>query len=47
MGCMKEAATSLERRLVLLEWRSQSPDHPILPAMPETRYLKFGIFKVD
>ena len=47
MGCVKAAAASVERRLVLLELRSQAPDHPVLPAMPETRYLKFGIFKVD
>ncbi len=30
----------------MLEWRSAAPDHPILPAVPETRYLKFGIFRV-
>ncbi len=30
----------------LLDWRSAAPDHPILPAVPETRYLKFGIFRV-
>ena len=31
----------------LLEWKSASPDHPILPSMPETKYLKFGIFEVS
>jgi 23S rRNA (cytosine1962-C5)-methyltransferase len=30
----------------LLDWRSAAPDHPILPSVPETRYLKFGIFRV-
>lgn len=30
----------------LLDWRGASPDHPVLPAMPETKYLKFGIFCV-
>ena len=35
------------RNLSLLEWRGAAPDHPVLPAMPETRYLKFGIFRVD
>jgi 23S rRNA (cytosine1962-C5)-methyltransferase len=30
----------------MLDWRSAAPDHPILPAVPETRYLKFGIFRV-
>jgi 23S rRNA (cytosine1962-C5)-methyltransferase len=47
LGCVREAAGSLGRDLLLLEWRSQSPDHPVLPAMPETRYLKLGIFRVD
>ena len=35
------------RDLHLLEWRGASPDHPVLPSMPETRYLKFGIFHVE
>ncbi len=47
MSCVVEAASSIGRRLLLLEWRSQAPDHPVLPAMPETRYLKLGIFSVD
>jgi len=29
-----------------LEYDVESPDHPILPSMPETKYLKFGIFQV-
>ncbi|HKY34236.1 MAG TPA: class I SAM-dependent rRNA methyltransferase [Candidatus Polarisedimenticolia bacterium] len=47
LGCVHEAAVRTQRTLRLLEWRSQAPDHPILPAMPETRYLKFGIFEAD
>ncbi|HET9480590.1 MAG TPA: class I SAM-dependent rRNA methyltransferase [Candidatus Polarisedimenticolia bacterium] len=47
MGCIQEAAFRTNRVLRLLEWRSQAPDHPILPSMPETRYLKFGVFQVD
>jgi 23S rRNA (cytosine1962-C5)-methyltransferase len=47
MGSVQEAAFRTQRVLRLLEWRSQAPDHPILPSMPETRYLKFGIFEVD
>lgn len=43
---VQEAARRAGRRLRLLEWRHQSPDHPILPAMPETRYLKLGVFQV-
>jgi 23S rRNA (cytosine1962-C5)-methyltransferase len=44
---LSEAALRVDRRLKLLEWRHQSPDHPILPSMPETRYLKLGIFQVE
>jgi 23S rRNA (cytosine1962-C5)-methyltransferase len=41
--CAKEAG----RTISLLEWRGAAPDHPVLPAMPETKYLKFGIFRVQ
>ena len=42
-----EASARLTHRTVqLLEWRGAAPDHPTLPAMPETAYLKFGIFAV-
>jgi len=34
------------KKIRLIEWRGASPDHPILPSMPETKYLKFGIFQV-
>ncbi len=43
---INEAAVRADRRLKLLEWHHQSPDHPILPAMPETQYLKLGIYQV-
>ncbi len=41
-----EAAARCGRRLQLLERRGAAPDHPVLPAMPETAYLKFGLFFV-
>lgn len=44
---VQEAAFRAGRRLQLLERRQQSPDHPILPGMPETRYLKLGVFRVS
>jgi 23S rRNA (cytosine1962-C5)-methyltransferase len=34
------AARSLGRELQLLEQGGQGPDHPVHPAIPETRYLK-------
>lgn len=42
-----EAAWRAGRRLSLLEIRSQSPDHVVLAAMPETRYLKCVIARLD
>lgn len=47
LECIQTAAFRAERRLRQLEWRTQAPDHPVIPAMPETRYLKFGVFQVD
>jgi 23S rRNA (cytosine1962-C5)-methyltransferase len=40
------AARAAHRSLQLLEWRGAAADHPTLPAMPETGYLKFGVFAV-
>jgi 23S rRNA (cytosine1962-C5)-methyltransferase len=42
-----ESAQKAGRLLRMLEWRGASPDHPILLAMPETSYLKFGVFVVE
>ena len=39
-----QAAAAAGRRIQLVEWRGAAFDHPVLPAMPETKYLKFGIF---
>lgn len=41
-----DAAADTRRRLRQREWRGQAPDHPILVGVPETRYLKCGIFEV-
>jgi len=42
-----DAARDAHRTLRLLEKRSQARDHPILPAVPETSYLKCLIFDVS
>ena len=34
------AARDVRRQIRLIEQRSQGPDHPVLGAMPETKYLK-------
>ena len=41
------AARDARVRLMQVEYRTQGRDHPILPAAPETQYLKCGIFRVD
>jgi 23S rRNA (cytosine1962-C5)-methyltransferase len=35
-----KAARTLDKHLQILELGGQSPDHPVHPAIPETRYLK-------
>ncbi len=44
---IEKSAIDCGRQLTLLEWRGAAPDHPVLPGMPETAYLKFGVFRVD
>jgi 23S rRNA (cytosine1962-C5)-methyltransferase len=44
---VQEAARDAGRWLRLVETRFQAPDHPVHPAMPETRYLKCLMFAVD
>jgi len=46
MDVIQDAAKRTGRRLQLLDWRGAAPDHPVLPSVPETRYLKFGVFRV-
>ena len=41
-----QAAKSARKRLRQVEFRTQSPDHPILWAAEESYYLKFYIFQV-
>lgn len=46
MNVIIESSIIARKKLRLIEWRGASPDHPVLPSMPETKYLKFGIFQV-
>lgn len=46
MQILQSAALDAHVRLVQAEYRTQGRDHPILPAAPETQYLKCGIFRV-
>ena len=43
---IRQAAQNAHRRLRQVEFRTQSPDHPILWAAEESYYLKFYIFQV-
>ena len=43
---LHQAARDARKRLRQVEFRTQSPDHPILWAAEESYYLKFYIFQV-
>lgn len=43
---LQDAAQDAKRRLRLIERRTQARDHPVLAAMPETKYLKCVIAQV-
>ena len=43
---INKAAKDVHKRLRQVEYRTQSPDHPILWAADESYYLKFYIFQV-
>ncbi|MDI6767635.1 MAG: class I SAM-dependent rRNA methyltransferase [Bacteroidota bacterium] len=47
IGIINECAHKENRNITMLEWRGAAPDHPVLPSMPETKYLKFGIFLIE
>ena len=44
---VQEAAVDTHTQLQQVEFRTQGRDHPILPALPETQYLKCGIYRVN
>ena len=43
---IREAAQKTGRKLQMLIWQGAAPDHPTLPSVPETHYLKFGVFRI-
>ncbi len=47
LNVVAESAVKAGRAIRMLRMNGASPDHPTLPAMPETAYLKFGLFSVD
>jgi 23S rRNA (cytosine1962-C5)-methyltransferase len=47
IDCINTAAAKSEKQIQLVHYNSASLDHPQLPAMVETTYLKFAVFKVS
>ena len=43
---IQQAANDARVRIQLLDWRGPARDHPMLPAAPETNYLKCAILRV-
>ena len=41
------AAADVKRRVQVLEFCHQPPDHPVLVTMPESEYLRGCILRVD
>jgi 23S rRNA (cytosine1962-C5)-methyltransferase len=46
LSAIEQAAIKAKRDVQLLEFAGAAPDHPVIPAMPETKYLKFAIVAV-
>ncbi len=46
-GVLTEAAADARRRVTVLEWAHQPPDHPVLVTMPESEYLRGYILRVE
>ncbi len=46
-GILAEAAADARRRVSVLEWSHQPPDHPVLVTMPESEYLRGYILRVE
>ncbi|MBP1691922.1 MAG: Fmu (Sun) domain protein [Bacteroidetes bacterium] len=47
LDVVNSTARDCDRRLQQVFWRGASPDHPVLPGVPETHYLKFALFRVE
>ncbi|MHB1686865.1 MAG: class I SAM-dependent rRNA methyltransferase [Ignavibacteriaceae bacterium] len=43
---VNSAAAKLQKKIQLIHYNGASIDHPEVPAMPETVYLKFAVFRV-
>ncbi len=46
-GVLAEAANDAKRRVQVIEWSNQPPDHPVLVTMAESEYLRGYILRVE
>ena len=46
-GILASAAADARRRVTVLEWHHQPPDHPVLATMPESEYLRGYVLRVE
>ena len=46
INCINRAAAKSQRLIQLVHFNEASLDHPKLPSMEETSYLKFAVFRV-
>lgn len=47
LGVIGEAAADARREVTVLEFCHQPPDHPVLPWMPESEYLRGFVLRVE
>jgi 23S rRNA (cytosine1962-C5)-methyltransferase len=47
LNIISESSVKANRKMKLLYFSGASPDHPVLPSMPETQYLKCALFSVE
>ncbi|MFH1010674.1 MAG: class I SAM-dependent rRNA methyltransferase [bacterium] len=47
MELLADSVRKAKRQAVVICEGTQATDHPVLPAMPETNYLKFAILRMD
>jgi 23S rRNA (cytosine1962-C5)-methyltransferase len=47
LNIINDSAVKAGRKARLLHFGGAAPDHPTLPAMPETKYLKFALLSVE
>lgn len=47
LNIIQESSVKAGRRIQLLHFSGAAPDHPTLPSMPETQYLKFAVIRVE